>query len=683
MIKKTKNLKHLLVLSAAMLLPVLSSCNKASSVNEFDLQILATSDLHGKFLPFDYMGNKESKAGSVAQIATKVNELRNENSSTLVFDNGDALQDNLSEIFTASSWLDSHNHPMIDAMNLVKYDGLGLGNHEFNYGVPTLEKIYSKANAEVICGNVFNSEDKLIGKAIPHKIYEVNGAKIGVIGAVTPNIVRWDAANLENYKVKDPAETVKSSVDELKDKTDVLILLAHMGENNEYEVKNSGITDISKACPELDLIVAGHDHKKTTGTTAEGTPYIENSNQGQTIGKVNFQMKKENGKWTIVDTKLESLDMSTVEASDEFKTKLKDANDYAIKDATTVIAKYNGDQDLQPESDIKGIATGKIQPTLITQLINQVQTDQVKKYIASKGDEVSSTGTKYSEYKNMRTISATGLFVESANVKVDSDIRKCDVSNIYSYTNTLYAVEMNGAQLKKYLEWCGAYYNKVTTNDLTISFNKDMRGYLLDMFTGIDYQLNLSKDLGSRVENLKWSDTKTVVNDTDKFVLAVNNYRATTQLLTKAGKDNDFASGVFKGNDEVAKLIDLDVYGDGVREQIMKHIKEKASANNGNFSIDGGLINNWSLTGIGSNKNGWTSDDLAKREQIKQGIASNKICVVHGGGVVDGNYQYLGLDTVTTDYKNTYTAVSADKYNSARYTNVRSITKDDVTRYLS
>ena len=681
MTKKTRSLKHIIALSAGMLLPLLSSCKP--SVNEFDLQILATSDLHGKFLPFDYMGNKESKAGSVAQIAKKVNELRNENKSTLLLDNGDALQDNLSEIFTSSNWLDSHNHPMIDAMNLAKYDAVGLGNHEFNYGVPTLEKIYSKVNAEVICGNVFNSEDKLISKAIPHKIFDVNGAKVGVIGAVTPNIQRWDAANLKNYKIKDPAETVKKSVDEIKDKTDVLILIAHMGENNEYEVKNSGIADISKACPELDLIVAGHDHKKTTGKTAEGTPYIENSNQGQTLGKVNFSMKKENGKWKIEDTKLETLDMASVEPEEEFKTKLKEANDYAVKDATTVIAKYTGDQDLQPKSEIKGIATGKIQPTLITQLINQVQADQVKKYITSKGDEVSSTGTKYSDYAKMKIISGTGLFVESANVEVNSNIRKCDVSNIYSYTNTLYALEMNGAQLKKYLEWCGAYYNKVTSNDLTISFNQNMRGYLLDMFTGIDYQLNLSKDYGSRVENLKWSGTTTAVSDTDKFVLAVNNYRATTQLLTKAGKDNDFTAGVFKGNDEVAKLIDVDVYGDGVREQIMKHIQEKASANNGNFSIDGGLINNWSLTGIGSDGNGWTSDDLAKREQIKQGIANNKICVVHGGGVVDGNYQYLGLDTVTSDYKKTYTAVSADKYNSARYTNVRSITKEDVTRYLS
>ena len=73
---------------------------------------------------------------------------------------------------------------------------------------------------------------------------------------VTPNITRWDSANLEGWTVTDPVEETKKIISEIKDQTDVLIAVMHMGMNNEYEVKNSGATDLANACPELDLIVA-------------------------------------------------------------------------------------------------------------------------------------------------------------------------------------------------------------------------------------------------------------------------------------------------------------------------------------------------------------------------------------------------------------------------------------------
>ena len=90
---------------------------------------------------------------------------------------------------------------------------------------------------------------------------------------------------------------------------------------------------------------------------------------------------------------------------------------------------------------------------------------------------------------------------------------------------------MTGAQLKKYMEWTVSYYNTYKPGDLTISFSEDMRAYNYDMFQGVNYEINIANEVGSRIENLTWPDG-TPVEDDDTFTIAVNNYRANSQLLT-------------------------------------------------------------------------------------------------------------------------------------------------------
>ena len=79
-----------------------------------DLQILATSDTHGKFDPWDYAANKADASGSVAQQATAIKE--NRTKTTLVVDAGDTIQANSAELF-----LNDDVHPMIAAQNAIGY----------------------------------------------------------------------------------------------------------------------------------------------------------------------------------------------------------------------------------------------------------------------------------------------------------------------------------------------------------------------------------------------------------------------------------------------------------------------------------------------------------------------------------------------------------------------------------
>ena len=237
------------------------------------------------------------------------------------------------------------------------------------------------------------------------------------------------------------------------------------------------------------------------------------------------------------------------------------ADEKAKEDANQVVGKLVGG-DLVPENEIEGIPQARIQETPLMDLINEVQL-----------------------YYSGADVSAAALFADNANMK-EGDIRKCDMSLIYKFGNTLYKLEMTGAQLKKYMEWSASYYNTFQEGDLTISFNPEMPGYLYDMFSGVTYDINISKEPGSRIENLKRMDGTEIMDD-DVLTIAVNNYRATTQLLAPGA--------VYEEGEELPKLLEIDVRGElgGVREMIGDYI---VNVKGGTLEVPE-VTGNWKLTG--------------------------------------------------------------------------------------
>lgn len=546
--------------------------NVSSFAKEIDIQILATSDLHGKFYPYDYAINEESKSGSLTQIATAVKKYRTDN--TIIVDVGDTIQDNYSEMFFKDKI-----HPMMLAMNEIGYDIWAIGNHEFNYGVENLKNIMKQSTSKVLIGNLYNPDGTSFADS--YTIIEKDGVKIGVIGMCTPNITKWDSVNLKDYIVTDPVEETKKIVKDLRDKVDVLIATVHMGEENEYDVPNSGANDLANACPELDLIIAAHEHKLVEETYVNNVLIVENKSSGATMSKVNIIVEKDKSGCKIVDRKAESIKISEYESDKELSKKLAPYNERAKREANIIIGELVGGN-LVLENEIAEIPQAQIEPTSLIDLINEVQM-----------------------YYTDAQVSSAALFNIDANLE-PGKIKKSDTSLIYKYGNTLYKVQMTGKQLKKYMEWSANYYNTYNSKDLTISFNENVRGFNYDMFSGVDYQIDISEKPGNRIKNLKWTKTGKEVKDDEVFVIAVNNYRVNTHLLSYGE--------IYKEGEELPKVLEIDVNGKigGVRELIGDYIK----------NVKGGKITpnnpkNWEIIG-----NNW---DEEKHKKAVQMIREGKI----------------------------------------------------------
>ena len=530
----------------AVLFSVLAfaACEKNESAggdvggNTRSVRILATSDLHGKFVPWDYTTNSENRSGSAAQLKTAIDAYRTD--QTLLVDAGDLIQGNFADFFVHRDGV----HPMVQAMNQMNYDVWVTGNHEYNFGMDALRKTIADLDANVLTGNVYDESGKPI--AAGYKIFEVDGVNVAVIGMVTPNISHWDENNLKKCKVTDPLTETRKILDKINGKYDVLIGVFHMGIENEYGVPNSGVTDICNACPEFDVMVSSHEHKQIESMNINGVLVVQNKNMAQTMSVIDLSLTADGSSWKLTKKKAQSICIDKYEPDPAMEKMLEEDHQAALKESEKVIGVLKGGPLIANDASSEEMLSqtelplAQVQDTALVDLINQVQ-------------------LHYSGAK----VSTAPLCDPKSNLE-EGEIHLYDTARIFSFDNTLYTVRMNGAQLKKFMEWTAGYYNTTNPKKPGISTNPDFPSYNYLMFQGVAYEIDLSQPVGERIKNLTWPDG-TPVDEKETFVLALNNYNANSYVLIP---------GEIYSKDDLPELVEMDVRGDigGIRELISDYI---------------------------------------------------------------------------------------------------------------
>ncbi len=535
------------------------------------IQILGTSDLHGRFMNYEYARNQKSDGG-LNQISTLVNEARKENPNTIVVDNGDTIQGNFNHLFKNGP------NPMVMGMNAIGYDVFSLGNHEFNYGMDNLNNVVSQVNdnLDVLCANLYKD-----GKRVyeGYTTREIEGVEVALIGVVSPHIMKWDSENLKGYEAKNPAEEVGFVIDEIENRpeggADVYAVVSHVGLESEYGNGDSARA-IAEMNPEVSAIVAGHSHTNVPEEKINNAVISQPTSNGQMVSKIELTVRKNGEKVEVVDKKSKLLSTKGVEEDQKINDLLADFHNTAIADATAPVGEMVGGN-LADKNEIKEIPQSLVEDQGITDFINEVQLYNSRKHLESKNinpDEV-------------YMVSGAALFSASSNL-YEGNVSKADISNIYRYDNKLYTIKTNGKQLKKYMEKNAEYDNTYKDGDLTVSFNEDVRMYLYDMFDGISYEINISKEPGQRIENLKFEKDGKPVEDSDVVYLTVNDYRYNSGLAAGIMDQGEHEKIYDTNNDQISDMRDL----------IVDYIQ----------NVKGGKItkkvnNNWKITG-----NDWDSE---------------------------------------------------------------------------
>ncbi|MCK9192134.1 MAG: 5'-nucleotidase C-terminal domain-containing protein [Sphaerochaetaceae bacterium] len=565
--KKVTLLMVLLMSTTALFAQGLTEMPEAKTIT-----VLATTDVHSDIWGFSYENDTETTNTGLARAYTYIKSVRAENPGNVVLvDNGDTIQGNIltDDIYNKKDG----PHPVIQTMNYMGYDSMTLGNHEYNFGIDLINRIIAQANFPILAANVQYVDGTPLANA--YTIIERNGTRIGIIGITNPNAPTWDGEKVAALKFESGADTARAVVDEIKDKCDVLICVAHLGETAEFDQDFEGDAGakIAEECPELDVLMLGHFHSDVQ-TEVNGVKILECKKNARTVARFDVSLNSSN-EVTGVETTL--VDMADYAPSEEIRglavvaeahQATRDFIKGGVKDENgevQSVALGVASETFQPENEMKGLPEGKLRDTAVIDLINKVE------LMNSDADVVTAA-----------------LFKDTSDLP-KGDLNYGNIFDIYKFDNTLYTVEITGAELKNYMEWAVRGLNTFHEGDLNISFDEEYPGYLYDMFSGVDYEVNVSKPVGSRIENVTFKGKP--LDPNQKLILGVNNYRYSGL------KAANIISGKRKWESS-----------NSIRDMIVSYLEEEKV-------ISPEVDNNWKLTGYS-----WDEDLRAKAcEMVNNG----------------------------------------------------------------
>ena len=255
------------------------------------LVILHTNDTHSTIFPVKQnIDDKEiAGRGGYLRRVNMLKEQRQQHPDLLLFDSGDFSQG--SGYYTLFK-----GEVEIGLMNQMGYDAVTIGNHEFDFGLDNLARIFRMANFPIVCSNYDCKGTVLEGLVKPYITLKRNGVKIGVF-ALSPALkgLVFDG-NCQGITYLDPAETAQKYINFLRkqEKCDVVICISHLG------WKESDYTDemLLKGIEGCDLVLGGHTHtymkqlEYAPDKTGKLIPVDQNGKHGAFIGKLLLNLEK-------------------------------------------------------------------------------------------------------------------------------------------------------------------------------------------------------------------------------------------------------------------------------------------------------------------------------------------------------------------------------------------------------
>ncbi len=223
----------IVILATVLHLTVSVYAQSGLEIAEKTLLILHTNDIHDHVRP-DYDG-----VGGLPFIAGFVNEVRSQRNDVIVLDAGDvAEKGDLVARITGSDLT-------FEALSRIGYDAWAPGNHDHDFGIDALYRFAQLAGTDILCINLIKEDGT--PEFDPSNIYDINGLRVGVIGAIAPR-------NEPHLNLEETALAMAREAERLKPDTDVILAVVHISARNSAYISN--------IAPDIDVFISGHSHEE-------------------------------------------------------------------------------------------------------------------------------------------------------------------------------------------------------------------------------------------------------------------------------------------------------------------------------------------------------------------------------------------------------------------------------------
>ena len=491
-------------LSACVTL-VLVACAPAQlqrSPATVELVIATTTDVHGRLRAWDYYANQVEAVRGLSRAATIVDSIRAANPGRVILlDAGDLLQGN-PLAYVAARVAGDRTSPIVAAMNAMQYDAAAIGNHEYNYGVPYFDSVVRQAKFPFLSANTYRINPAGIHAYKPWTIVERAGVKIGIVGATTPGVTVWDAENIRgSLRFGDIVPAVREAVREARAAgADLIVVTVHSGLNepSSYDTVSTGVPSenvagrIAAEIPRIDLVLYGHSHRESRGTTMGQTLLIQPKNWATSVAVAHLVVSRSGGAWRVGQKRSDLVQA----AGHPENTAVLAATDAAHRETVAYVTTPVGTTPERWSAD-----SARVRDTPLIDFILETE-----RKVA--GADLASTAAF-----------STDLVIGPGPITI------AQVAQLYPYDNTLRAVRITGKQLRDYLEFSARYWRTATSPTGPLEADAAIPGYNFDIVSSVDYVIDASRPIGSRITRLDYKGAP--VRDGDSFTMALNNYRQT------------------------------------------------------------------------------------------------------------------------------------------------------------
>lgn len=470
------------------------------------LTILETSDIHGYLTADSDINKGHFEDYGMTRVAAKIQEIREHSDHPVILiDNGDTIQG--SPFAAYQHTIEQTPQAITDVYNKLAVDFWVPGNHEFNFGMDYLTTAKEQFESQTLCANILNQQGvPALGQ--PYVIKEIEGKRVGFIGMTTAYIPHWEEPeHIEGLTFESALETCKRWVPYLKEQRDcdVIIVSYHgglecdpetgeptetaTGENEGYAIATSGLP--------IDVLFTGHQHREIEAEI-DGIPVLQPGTRGHRLSRVDIRIETDENGEVQTTTTHQLIDCREIPEHEGLRESLKPAVSNVQKWLDLPCGSVKEDFIVTG-----GLFDAQIHGNRYFDFINQIQMETM--------------GTE---------ISATSGFND--NVKgFSGEVSMRDVLQNYPYPNKIVTSKLTGAELKTVLEKNVEYFIVDANGEIGINpdyISPKYQAYNFDFYTGIDYTVDVSKPVGSRVQSVTFKGEE--ITDDQELLIAYNQYRA-------------------------------------------------------------------------------------------------------------------------------------------------------------